>query len=81
MKKKINYLKSFNASRALLYAAMLFTCAFLSPFYIQIFGGPKLINTMPWPFIGCGIIALTCMIMHNYIDRIQFEEVKVKSKK
>jgi hypothetical protein len=81
MKKRTNYLKSFDASRVLLYGALLFTCAFVSPFYIQIFGGPELINTMPWPFIGCGFIALTCMVMHKYTDRIQFEEVKVKSKK
>jgi len=81
MKKKINYLKSFNASRILLYAALVFTCAFVSPFYIQVFGGPELINTMPWPFIICGITALTCMVAHKRINRIQFEEIKVKSKR
>lgn len=60
-----------------LIGAVIFICAFLSPFYIQIFGGPELINIMPWPFITCGFISIAFMLLFNYSEKLNLKSVKV----
>ncbi len=41
---------------------------FTSPLYIAMFGGPDLMNTNPFIFIGCGVLSIIFLSIHKKIN-------------
>ena len=52
----------------LLLLAFICICLFVSPLYIMTFGGPDMMDTNPFIYIGSGVLAIIFLSIHKKIS-------------